>query len=331
MNQDEIFKEVRGIIAESLSVDEGEIHYESNIQDDLGADSLDIVELAINFEEAFDIKIPDEIAEEMITVKDAINFIENIKEIKDSNLNKIRKKKKHDIEQRSKDMEETIEGNINDNSPKNDYSSNITSKGDDLRYDLDLDFEEAVFGVHKEITIPHLETCELCKGQGRITTPRKMECSICEGNGVKEVRKKFLINIPPGVDKGTKLRVTGEGNVGKRDGTPGDLYIFIISVKDDSNYRREGETIFSEISINYRQAILGDTIKIKTVDGLCNLKIPSGTQPNTNLSLKGKGVPRLGNPNIRGNHQVLVRVKLPTQISEYERNFLEGDNFKREL
>ena len=216
MNRHEIFKEVRGIIAESLSVDEGEIHYESNIQDDLGADSLDIVELAINFEEAFDIKIPDEIAEEMITVKDAINFIENIKEIKDSNLNKIRKKKKHDIEQRSKDMEETIEGNINDNSPKNDYSSNITRKGDDLRYDLDIDFEEAVFGVQKEITIPHLETCELCKGKGRIN-PRMIQCSSCEGDGVKEVRRKLRVNIPAGVDKGTKLRISGEGDAGQRN------------------------------------------------------------------------------------------------------------------
>ena len=112
MNRYEIFKEVRALIAETLSVDEGEIHYESNIQDDLGADSLDIVELAMVFEEAFDIKIPDEIAAEMITVKDAISFIGNIKEIKDSNLNKIRKMKKYDIEQPSKDMEETIEENI---------------------------------------------------------------------------------------------------------------------------------------------------------------------------------------------------------------------------
>ena len=215
--------------------------------------------------------------------------------------------------------------NINNNSPKNDYSSNIASKGDDLRYDLDIDFKEAVFGVQKEITIPHLETCELCKGKGRIN-PRKIECSSCEGNGVKEIKRKLRINIPAGVDKGTNLRISGEGNVGQRGGTPGDLYICIVGVKGDPNFRRENETIFSEISINYRQAILGDTIKIKTIDGMCNLKIPSGTQPNTNLSLKDKGVPRLGDPNIRGNHKVLVKVKLPTQISEYERNFFERDN-----
>ena len=221
--------------------------------------------------------------------------------------------------------------NINNNSPKNDYSSNFTSFGDDLRLDLEIDFEEAFFGVIKEITIPHLRTCELCKGMARITSHRKIECSSCEGNGVKEVRKDIRFNIPAGVDKGTKLKIKGEGNVEQRDGTPGDLYVYIIGVKSDPNFRREGETIFSEISINYRQAILGDTIKIKTVDGMCNLKIPSGTQPNTKLSLKGKGVPRLGDPNIRGNHQVLVKVKLPTQISEYERNFLERDNYKREL
>ena len=236
-------------------------------------------------------------------------------------------------------------------------------QGDDLRYDLNIDFKDAIFGQQREINIPHLETCEVCRGTGakpgtgpttcttcggsgqvrRATrTPfgnftQVAECPTCNGsgqiiadpctscggNGVKQVRKKLRINIPAGVDSGTKLRVSGEGNVGLKGGPPGDLYVF-IKVKSDPNLKREGINIYSEISVSYLQAILGDTVDIMTVDGKVNLKIPSGTQPNSTLSLENKGVPRLGNPVARGNHQVLVKVKLPTRITEDERNLLEN-------
>ena len=235
-------------------------------------------------------------------------------------------------------------------------------QGDDLRYDLNIDFKDAIFGQQREINIPHLETCEVCRGTGakpgtgpttcttcggsgqvrRATrTPfgnftQVAECPTCNGsgqiiadpctscggNGVKQVRKKLRINIPAGVDSGTKLRVSGEGNVGLKGGPPGDLYVF-IKVKNDPNLKREGINIYSEISVSYLQAILGDPVDIITVDGKVNLKIPSGTQPNSTLSLENKGVPRLGNPVARGNHQVLVKVKLPTRITEDERNLLE--------
>ncbi len=236
-------------------------------------------------------------------------------------------------------------------------------QGDDLRYDLNIDFKDAIFGQQREINIPHLETCEVCRGTGakKGTGPTTCTtcggsgqvrratrtpfgnftqvaecptcngvgqiisdpCSSCGGNGVKQVRKKLRINIPAGVDTGTKLRVSGEGNVGLKGGPPGDLYVF-IKVKNDPNLKREGINIFSEISVSYLQAILGDTVDIITVDGKVNLKIPSGTQPNSTLSLENKGVPRLGNPVARGNHQVLVKVKLPTRITEDERNLLEN-------
>jgi len=236
-------------------------------------------------------------------------------------------------------------------------------QGDDLRYDLNVDFKDAIFGQQKEITIPHLETCEVCRGTGAKpgTGPKTCStcggsgqvrratrtpfgnftqvaecpscngtgqiisdpCTSCGGNGVKQVRKKLRINIPAGVDTGTKLRVSGEGNVGLKGGPPGDLYVF-IKVKKDSKLKRDGVTIYSEIEVSYLQAILGDTVKITTVDGDVNLKIPSGTQPNTTLSLENKGVPRLGNPVARGNHEVLVKVKLPTRITDEERNLLEG-------
>ena len=236
-------------------------------------------------------------------------------------------------------------------------------QGDDLRYDLNVDFKDAIFGQQREIKIPHLETCEVCRGTGAKpgTGPKNCStcggsgqvrratrtpfgnftqvaecpscngagqiivdpCVSCGGNGVKQVRKKLRINIPAGVDTGTKLRVSGEGNVGLKGGPPGDLYVF-IKVKNDSKLKRDGVTIYSEIEVSYLQAILGDTVQITTVDGNVNLKIPSGTQPNTTLSLQNKGVPRLGNPVARGNHEVLVKVKLPTRITEEERKLLEG-------
>tara|TARA_B100000900_G_scaffold258290_1_gene220139 strand:+ start:2526 stop:3650 length:1125 start_codon:yes stop_codon:yes gene_type:complete len=262
------------------------------------------------------------------------------------------------------DLFETFFNGFGGQSPQGGRSQRRgPQQGDDLRYDLNIDFKDAIFGQQREIKIPHLETCELCRGTGakKGTGPTNCTtcggsgqvrratrtpfgnftqvaecpscngvgqliadpCTGCGGNGVKQVRKKLRINIPAGVDTGTKLRVSGEGNVGLKGGPPGDLYVF-IKVKNDPNLKRDGINIYSEISVSYLQAILGDTVDIITVDGTVNLKIPSGTQPNSSLSLENKGVPRLGNPVARGNHQVLVKVKLPTRITEDERNLLES-------
>ena len=236
-------------------------------------------------------------------------------------------------------------------------------QGDDLRYDMNIDFKQAIFGEQREIKIPHLEICEVCRGSGarKGTGPSTCStcggtgqvrratrtpfgnftqvaecptcggvgqiisdpCTNCSGNGVKQVRKKLRINIPAGVDTGTKLRVSGEGNAGLKGGPSGDLYVF-IKVKKDSKLTREGINIFSEISISYLQAILGDTVEIDTVDGKVQLDIPGGTQPNSLLTLENKGVPRLGNPVARGNHDVTIKVKLPTRINEEERKLLEN-------
>ena len=235
-------------------------------------------------------------------------------------------------------------------------------QGDDLRYDLNIEFKQAIFGDQREIKIPHLETCMTCKGIGARPGTGPSNCSTCGGsgqvrratrtpfgnftqvaecpscagagqiisdpcancggNGVKQVRKKLRINIPPGVDTGTKLRVSGEGNAGLKGGPSGDLYVF-IKVKSDSRLRRDGINIYSEISISYLQAILGDTVGIDTVDGKVDLQIPGGTQPNSTLILENKGVPRLGNPVARGNQEVLIKVKLPTRVNEEEKNLLE--------
>ncbi len=234
-------------------------------------------------------------------------------------------------------------------------------QGDDLRYDLNIDFDKAVFGQEKEITIPHLESCDVCRGGGakkgsgpttcstcsgagqvrRATrTPFgsftqvaecpncggsgqviKDPCNSCGGKGVKQVRKKLRINIPAGVDTGTRLRVSGEGNAGLKGAPSGDLYVF-LNVKTHPNLKRDGLTILSEVKVSYLQAILGDTIEIETVDGPTKLDIPEGTQPNAILILENKGIPKLGNPVARGNHQVSVKIKLPTRLSDDERQLL---------
>ena len=235
-------------------------------------------------------------------------------------------------------------------------------QGDDLRYDLTIDFNQAVFGQEREIKIPHLETCDSCNGSGskpgsgptncptcggvgqvrRATrTPfgsftQVAECSTCgasgqiisnpclscNGQGVKQVRKKLRINIPAGVDTGTRLRVSGEGNAGLRGGPSGDLYVF-LKVKSHSKLKRDGLNINSEINVSYLQAILGDTIEVDTVDGPKTLEIPIGTQPNAVLVLENQGIPKLGNPVARGNHCILVKIKLPTKLSSEEKLLLE--------
>lgn len=235
-------------------------------------------------------------------------------------------------------------------------------RGDDLRLDLGLEFREAVFGGEKEIRISHLETCNTCNGSGAKpgTQPRTCstctgtgqvrratrtpfgsftqvsvcptcngtgqmideKCETCGGRGQRQETKKLKITIPAGVDNGTRLRVSGEGDAGMRSGPPGDLYVYLF-VNEDAEFRRDGINILSELKISYLQAILGSTINVKTVDGPHELTIPPGTQPGTVLTLDGKGVPRLGNPVSRGDHRLTVVVDIPTKVTPEERELLE--------
>ncbi len=234
-------------------------------------------------------------------------------------------------------------------------------RGEDLRLDLKLEFREAIFGGEKEIRIPHLETCQVCQGSGakpgtgRRTCPTcsgsgqvrratrtpfgsfaqvttcptcngegeiiEDKCESCGGAGRKQETKKLKITIPKGVDNGTRLRVSGEGDAGLRGGSPGDLYVYLF-VEEDSEFKREDINILSKISISYLQAILGCTLKVNTVDGLVDLIIPPGTQPNTVIKLENHGVPRLGNPVARGDQLITVGVKIPTRIGPEERELL---------
>ncbi|QDZ40150.1 molecular chaperone DnaJ [Euhalothece natronophila Z-M001] len=235
-------------------------------------------------------------------------------------------------------------------------------RGDDLRLDLKIDFQEAVFGGEKEIQIPHLETCQTCEGSGakpgtgaktcqtcsgsgqvrRATrTPfgsfaqvsvcptcngqgRVIEekCETCSGEGRVRERKKLKITIPQGVDNGTRLRVSGEGDAGLRGGSTGDLYVY-LTIAPHPEFKREGLNIRSEITVSYLQAILGCRVKVNTVDGEEDLNIPAGTQPDTVLTLENKGVPKLGNPVSRGDHLITVHVEIPTRLNSEERDLLE--------
>jgi molecular chaperone DnaJ len=235
-------------------------------------------------------------------------------------------------------------------------------RGDDLRLDLKLDFREAVFGGEKEIRISHLETCTVCKGSGAKpgTQPRvcptcsgagqvrratrtpfgsftqvsvcptcngngqviEDKCESCNGSGQKQEAKKLKITIPAGVDNGTRLRVSGEGDAGQRSGPPGDLYVYLF-VNDDPKFQRDGINILSEVKISYLQAILGDRIEVETVDGPVEVTINPGTQPNTVLTLEHRGVPRLGNSASRGDHLLTILVDIPTRVSTEERELLD--------
>ncbi|MDB9438353.1 molecular chaperone DnaJ [Dolichospermum lemmermannii CS-548] len=235
-------------------------------------------------------------------------------------------------------------------------------RGDDLRLDLKLDFREAVFGGEKEIRISHLETCEVCNGSGaksgtrprtcstcsgsgqvrRVTrtpfgsftqvstcptcdgsgTVVEDKCDACDGKGANQVTKKLKINVPAGVDNGTRLRISQEGDAGQRNGPPGDLYVYLF-VNEDEEFHREGININSEIKISYLQAILGCRLEVNTVDGPVELIIPAGTQPNTVMKLENRGVPRLGNPVSRGDHLLTVLIDIPTKIIPEERELLE--------
>lgn len=235
-------------------------------------------------------------------------------------------------------------------------------RGDDLRLDLKLGFREAIFGGKKEIQIPHLESCQVCNGSGakpgtgvkicatcggsgqvrRATrTPFgsfaqvapcptcngegqmvEEKCETCGGEGRKQERKKLEITIPPGVDNGTRLRVSGEGDAGMRGGSAGDLYVYLY-VEEDAEFERAGIDIHSEITISYLQAILGCRLEVKTVDGTEELTVQPGTQPNTVLKLENRGVPKLGNPVSRGDHLITIRVDIPTRLTAEERELLE--------
>lgn len=229
--------------------------------------------------------------------------------------------------------------------------------GADLRYDLEITLEEAARGAEKEISFrknvtcdrcdgtgaepgSHKVTCPTCRGAGQIrrsggiitftqTCPTcggagtKIEkpCSACRGEGRVPKTTKLNVRIPAGVDTGSRLRSSGNGEAGLAGGHSGDLYI-VLTVRDHELFERHGDDLFCEIPIKFTLATLGGTIEVPTLFGKASLKIPVGTQSGTTFRLRHKGMPSL-----RGNHQgdqlVRVHVEVPTSLSAEQRKLLE--------
>ena len=238
---------------------------------------------------------------------------------------------------------------------------NAPRRGGDLQYRLDLTFEEAVFGVDKEIEITRDEICSTCSGSGAEPGTSPVRCATCNGAGeVRQVRQTILgsmvqvatcptcngqgetiatpchtcqgrglerrtrrkvVNVPAGVDTGTQIRMAGEGQPGVNGGPNGNLYI-IVQVKAHKYFRRRDDDILMDLNVNIAQATLGADVEIPTVDGPARLKIPPGTQPGKVLHLRGKGVPHLRGSG-RGDQLVVVNVEIPNRLTTEQRQLFE--------
>ncbi len=230
------------------------------------------------------------------------------------------------------------------------------TRGNHLRYNLEVDFEDAVFGKEVTLKIPRWENCSKCKGSGAKDSTAVRTCSTCNGAGQIRLQQGFFqvattctqcqgegkiitdkckvchgqkkvysehslsVNIPAGVETGTKLRLTGKGEPGDQGGPPGDLYV-VVAVREHDVFSRSGNDIVCEVSLSFIAAILGARIEVPTLKGNVPFDIPAGTQPDKVLRLKSLGIPNL---NGRGIGDQLIRVKLsiPTSLSKKERELL---------
>ncbi len=237
------------------------------------------------------------------------------------------------------------------------HDPNAPIEGDNLRMDMKIDFMDAIFGVEKEIKINHLEECDechgtgkdknaketackTCRGMGRIqqntrtilgsftsvtTCPDcngsgidpSSNCKKCKGTGTIHKEKTVKIRIPKGVDSGSRIRLANEGNAGKNGGRKGDLYI-VLYVKDSKEFIRDGVDIHTVLEISMPQAVLGDEVIVKTVDGEEKIHIPQGIENLEKVLIKGKGVPYLGKEGQRGNHYVTIKINTPKKLSGEE-------------
>jgi molecular chaperone DnaJ len=231
------------------------------------------------------------------------------------------------------------------------------ARGNDIRYDLTIEFEDAVFGKDVTLDVPRVvqcatcsgsgarpgtqpSTCSGCGGRGQVrysqgffavqrTCPQcggtgkviKDPCTTCSGNGRVREEKTIAVKIPAGVDDGSRLRVAGEGESGYNGGPPGDLYVF-LSVREHPKFQRRDYDIHSEQPISFTQAALGAEIHTDTIDGPEPLRIPPGTQPGHIVRLRGKGVQYLQSSG-RGDHYVHVNVRIPTSLTDEQRALLE--------
>jgi len=234
---------------------------------------------------------------------------------------------------------------------------NRPQRGEDVRYDLEISFEEAVFGLPTEIQVPRMEACDRCKASGAepgtkaATCPTcngrgevlyqqsflsirrpcttcggagqiiRNPCSQCHGHGYRQVQRKLKVNIPAGVDDGTRMRLTNEGQPGPNGGPPGDLYVF-LKVKAHAFFERREADLHCTIPLNIAQAALGCEVDVPTLEGPHRLKIPEGVQNGSAFRLRHKGVPVL-NGSGRGDIHVHVDVRVPTRLTRDQKKLME--------
>ena len=230
-------------------------------------------------------------------------------------------------------------------------------RGEDVRYDLEIGFEDAMFGLNAEIQVPRMEPCQRCKasgaepGSGPTTCPTchgrgevlyqqsflsirrtcgtcggtgqivRNPCSECRGQGYRQAQRKLKVNIPAGVDDGNRLRLAGEGQPGAHGGPAGDLYVF-LKVKPHPFFERQEHDLHCTIPINMAQAALGCELEVPTIEQPQKLKIAEGTQNGAQFRLRGKGVPILNSAS-RGDLYVHIDVKIPARLTREQRKLLE--------
>ncbi len=233
-----------------------------------------------------------------------------------------------------------------------------TSRGADLRYNLEISLEEAVLGAEKEITIPRLEpcgackgsgaksgtspatcrscrgsgqvrysqgfltisqTCSACRGEGRVI---EQPCRECRGTGRSRIDRSLTVKIPAGVETGTRLKLAGEGESGLQRGDRGDLYVVIV-VQEHPLFSRRADDLYCEVPVSFAQAALGDELEIPSLSGMTRLKLPPGTQSGSEFRLRGRGVPSLRGFG-RGDLVVRIVVEVPTRLSAKQRELLEA-------
>lgn len=243
------------------------------------------------------------------------------------------------------------------------WGANSPSKGANLRAGIRIVFEEAVFGCNKDIEVNQKDECTHCHGTGARegTTPQtctkcggsgqvvytqqsvfgmvrnvqtcpdcggkgkiiKERCPHCYGSGYTQSRKKIQVSIPAGIDNGQSIRIRGKGDPGQNGGERGDLLVE-VTVTNHPTFKRQDTDIYSTVPISFVQAALGDTIRINTVDGQVEYEVKAGTQTDTRIRLKGKGVPSLRNSNMRGDHYVTLVVRVPEHLNSEQKAALRA-------
>ncbi len=229
-------------------------------------------------------------------------------------------------------------------------------RGRDVRYDLTLEFEEAVFGKEREITVRRLDTCGECKGTGAARGKAPVTCTQCGGRGQQRFQQGFFsvartcsvcqgtgtlivdpcqvcrgetrvqaehiirVKVPAGVEQDTRIRYGGEGEAGKFGGPAGDLYV-VLNVKAHKFFERDGDDLHCVLPISFPQASLGTEVDIQTLEGLESIKVPEGTQSGREFKLRGKGVPHL-NERGKGDLIVEVRVETPSKMTRQQKELM---------